>query len=179
MKRQPLIVSFAVATALALTGCSGVGSDTGLTVEGTDYSVAELQQAASQFASASAEPADSRRVIADLALLPIFDEVFAGSPAAATDSRVRSALSDSGISDPGPATLDARRSRYYQQLLNDPSILQDPSMADVLAKATAITQEDIDALQIEVNPRYGTWDASRGGLLQEQPAWIRSGPVEN
>lgn len=178
VKRSRLIPALALTATLALAGCSTGGSGTGVTVDGQSYSTADLHQATAQlneaFAQQSGQPLGAQQVIASLALLPLLEQVFQGSPAVVSEAQVRASLAEAGISDPGPATMDAERSRLYQAKLGDVATLQDPAMADVLARAQAVTEEDLAAVEVEVNPRYGTWDVANGGLVPQTPAWIQS-----
>jgi hypothetical protein len=181
VKRQPLKIALALSTALTLAGCSGggVGDDTGVSVEGSDYSVAELQEATAQLNRVAQQPSDPQQVVADLALLPLLDDIFAGSPRELTDGSVREVLGQGGVSDPNPATLDAARSRQYQAALSDPALQADPAMADAMSRAMAVTEEDLAAVDVDVNPRYGTWDVTQGGLGPATPAWIQSDASED
>ncbi|WP_228255069.1 hypothetical protein [Ornithinimicrobium avium] len=179
MKRSRLVPALALTAILALAGCSAVGSDTGVSVDGQSYSMDDLHQATTQLneafgPQAGGQQLGAQQVIASLALLPLLDQVFEGSPAVVSDTEVRSSLGENGVSDPGPATMDAERSRLYQTKLGDPATLQDPAMAEVLARAQSVTEEDLAAVDVEVNPRYGTWDVANGGLVPQVPAWIQS-----
>lgn len=183
VKRSRVIPALASTAALVLAGCSGVGSDLGVAVEGDEYSVTELQRATSQLNEVAAnlqEPVpgfqqtEPQQVVADLALLPLLEEVFAGSPAELTDSGVREFLAAAGISEPGEATVEAARSRTYQGALGNPAIFQDPAMGEVLARAQAVTEADLAEIDVEVNPRYGSWDVAGGGVVPGVPEWIKT-----
>ena len=47
-------------------------------------------------------------------------------------------------------------------------------MAEALQRAQSVTTEDLAAVDVDVNPRYGTWDATNGGLSPVVPDWIRA-----
>lgn len=182
VKRSRLILALALTAALTLAGCTGVGSDLGVAVEGQEFSVDQLQQATSQLnevATNLTEPVPGfqqtgpQQVVADLALLPLLEQIFAGSPAEVTDSQVEEFLGRYGVTEPGEATLEAARSRQYQALLGDPALFQDPAMAEVLARAQSVTEADLAAVEVEVNPRYGAWDIANGGVVPEIPEWIQ------
>src|SRR5690606_5911795 len=111
VKRSRVLPALALTAALTLAGCSGLGSDPGVSVNGQEFSVAELQEATAQLNQAAEQPAGPQQVVADLALLPLLEEVFAGSPAVVSESQVREVLTASGVGDPGPATLAAATSR--------------------------------------------------------------------
>lgn len=176
VKRQPLKIALALTAALTLAGCSGggVGAHPGVSVDGKDYSVADLQEATAQLNAMTQQASEPQQVVADLALLPLLDDIFAGTPREASDGAVRQVLASGGVSEPNEATVDAARSRQYQATLSDPAVQADPAMADAMGRAMAVTAEDVAAIDVEVNPRYGTWDANNGGLSEVVPAWIQS-----
>lgn len=183
VKRSRVIPALALTAAATLAGCTGVGSDLGVSVDGDEYSVNQLQEATTQLNEVAANLAQPvpgfvesgpQQVVADLALLPLLDQIFAGSPAELTDAQVRSFLGGAGVPEPGEATLEAARSRQYQGNLSNPAIFQDPAMADVLARAQSVTEADLAAVQVEVNPRYGSWDVANGGVVPGVPEWIQS-----
>ena len=80
------------------------------------------------------------------------------------------------------------RYQYYASVLNDPAVQADPAMADVLAQVDnyaadpqmqpviaqlqGITQEDVNALDVQVNPRFGAWDPQAGQVVPQVPSWI-------
>ena len=72
------------------------------------------------------------------------------------------------------ATINAARARLYQGVFSDPVVFQDPAMADVLARAQSVTDADLAAIEVEVNPRYGTWDVANGGVVPGVPEWIQT-----
>lgn len=183
VKRSRVIPALALTAALTLAGCSGVGSHLGVAVDGDEFSVNELQEATTQLNEVAANLPEAvpgfvesgpQQVVADLALLPLLDQIFAGSPAEATDAQVRQFLGSAGVTEPGEATLQAARSRQYQGNLSNPAIFQDPAMADVLARAQSVTEADLAAVEVEVNPRYGSWDVANGGVVPGVPEWIQS-----
>ncbi len=174
VKRSRVIPALALTAALTLAGCSVGSSTTGVSVDGQSYSMAELHEATQQLGQLGQQQTGAQQVIADLALLPLLDQVFEGSPGVVTEAQVREIFGESGVSDPGQASLDAGRSRQYQQKLSDPATFQDPAMGDVLMRAQSVTEDDLAAVDVEVNPRYGTWDVANGGLVPGTPAWIQS-----
>lgn len=183
VKRSHVLPALAATAALTLAGCGGVGSDLGVAVDGEEYSVTQLQEATSQLnevATNLPEPMPAfqqtapQQVVTDLALLPLLEGIFAGSPVELSEGQVEEFLGSAGVAEPGEATLAATRSRQYQSALNDPAIFQDPALSDVLVRAQSVTPEDLAAVDVEVNPRYGTWDVGNGGIVQGVPAWIQS-----
>lgn len=185
VKSQRLLTVLTLSAALVLSGCGGPGSDPAVTVDGTSYSVAEVQQATqqinevvlSQQVAAGApeqEPNTPQDLISDLALLPVIGEIVAGSPIEISQTQIRDLLNRNGVADPGPATIDAALSRQYRQVFSDPATLQDPAMADVMAKLQALTADRVAAIDVEVNPRFGAWDYQSGQVNLGKPLWIDS-----
>ena len=173
VKRQRMLTVLTLSAALVLSGCGGPGSEPGVSVNGTDYSVAEVQQATQDLAQWPPQTTEPQQVIHDLALLPFLDDLLQGTPLEATDAQIRAQLTDTGVNEPGRATIDAARARFYQVRLSDPATLQAPEMSEVAATLQALTAEDLTA-DVQVNPRYGTWDAEAGGLTAVVPEWIQS-----
>lgn len=174
MKRARQISALALVSVLALTGCSGIGSDMGAVIEGTTYSVSDLQEAAAQLGqvAGASEGSGPGQVISDLSLLPVVEGIFAGTQMQQTEAQIRDLLVRNGLSNPTDTTLAAARSLQYQFLLQDPNTFADPRMSDALERAQSVTQDDIDAIQVEVNPRFGEWDASTISVVPQTPAWI-------
>ena len=80
--------ALALTAVLALAGCStGIGSDTAVSVDGTDYTVAELQEATTQLNALAQQPGEPQQVVADLvadlAQRPVEDAVGIGETGAA------------------------------------------------------------------------------------------------
>lgn len=171
MRRTTLAAS--LSAALLLTACGGPGSDPGATINGTDYTVAEIQEAAAQLSGGVQAASTPQDVIRDLAVLPVVENILDGSPMEATEAQIREVLSASGVSDPGRATLEAGKARMYLQQLNNPATFQAPGMEEAIAKLQAVTDADFEAVDIEVNPRFGSWDPA-AGVVPSVPAWISS-----
>lgn len=158
---------------LAVSGCSGLGMREGVVIEGASYSVEEVQEAVAQINSVAVQPVDVSQIVYEAAVVPLIHDSFSGSPYAVTDSQLRSTMREAGLQDePNGLTLDSARFRHYAAILQAPGIASDPAMLPVLEQLNAVTQEDITGLQVEVNPRYGTWKPEEGGVVSEVPAWI-------
>lgn len=178
VKRQRMLTVLTLSAALVLSGCGGPGSEAGVSVNGTDYSVEEVQEATQDLAQWPPQTKEPQQVIRDLALLPFLDDLLKGTPVEVTDAQIRQQLTDTGVNEPSDATVDAARARHYQIQLSDPATLQDPKMSDVAAKLQGLTAEDL-AADVQVNPRYGTWDPNAGGLTAVVPEWIQSSSPDN
>lgn len=173
VKRQSVIAALTLSAALSLSACGGPGSDPGVSVDGTDYSVAELQTAVQELNSVLAQPTSTAQVVQALGELPILSGLVAGTPAEITDGQLREVLGNNGLSEPGRATLDAVRSLQYDAILNNPGTFQDPRMATTIERMQALTDADWEGVDVDVNPRYGEWDIVNG-LTPVTPEWIQS-----
>ena len=173
VKHRRVIAAVSLSAALTLSACGGPGSEPGVSVDGTDYSVADLQQAVQDLTSVAQMPSTTSDVIRDLAVLPVLKDIVDGTPAQVSEGEIRSILAENGVADPSRATVDSATARQYLQSLNDPAVMQDPGMADAVAKMQAVTEETFEQIDVEVNPRYGEWDVSTG-VVPSTPSWIKS-----
>lgn len=185
VKRSRVTSALALTAVLALAGCSGVGSDLGVAVDGEEYSVTELQQATTQLNEVAGnleqplqtfQQTGPQQVVTDLAVLPVLDQIFTGTPAEVTETQLQEFLGANGVAEPGDATLEAARSRQYQERLGDMALLQDPAMGEVIERAQTLlaTPDALAAVDVEVNPRYGSWDIANGGVVPRVPEWIQT-----
>lgn len=173
--RTPTSVALAVTATLALAGCSGLGMSEGAVIDGTAYSIADVQEAAAQLSQVSAEPVDVQTVIYEAGVIPLLEPAFVGTPYEATESVLRGSLAEAGLEEEASdLTLEAATFRHYGSVLSSPEAAADPELEPVLVALQSVTQEDIAALPVEVNPRFGAWDASGGGVVPQVPAWIQS-----
>lgn len=147
----------------------------GAVIHGTSYSIEEVQESVQQINNIAAEPTDARAVIYEAAIEQIFDDAFAGTNYRLTDADIRANVREAGLQDDAlPLTVEVMRLRHYAQLLQSPAALDDEQLMPVVGELQAVTQEDIDALEVEVNPRFGTWDPANGGVIPEVPSWIET-----
>lgn len=173
VKRASYPVSLLVGT-LALAGCSGIDMSEGAVIDGTGYSVQEVQEAAEQMSTIAPEPVDIPTLLYEAGVVSLLDEAFAGSPYEVTESELRSSLADQGLSEEASdLTMESARFRYYGSLVNSEAAAEE-GMQEPLAALQQVTVEDIDALPIEVNPRFGTWDGANGGVVPQVPEWIQT-----
>lgn len=173
VKRSTRPAALVIAAALALSACSGPGTREGAVINGTSYSMQEVQQAVTQVDSVAANPVDVSQIVYEAAVVHLIDDAFHGSPYTVSDAELTSTMRGAGLEgEPNELALDSARFRHYASILQAPGIQEDPAMAPVLAQLNAVTQEDIVNLEVEVNPRYGTWQPEQGGVVAEVPAWI-------
>lgn len=173
MKRSMRPAALVVVAALALGGCSGPGMREGAVINGDAYSLQEVQEAVAQIGSVAVNPVGVPEIIYEAAVVDLIDDAFHGSPYSVSDAQLASTMREAGLKgEPNELALDSARFRHYASILQAPGIQEDPAMGPVLAQLGAVTQEDITGLEVEVNPRYGTWAPEQGGVVTEVPEWI-------
>ncbi|WP_151524958.1 hypothetical protein [Serinicoccus kebangsaanensis] len=173
MKRAYTLTSAAALATLALAGCGGVGMTDGVVIEGTGYSVDEVQEAAQQLSDVSPEPVTVPTVIYQAGVAPLLSGLFDGTSYEVTETDVRGVLADAGLEgEASELTVQAATFQQYGAVINDQAALADEELAPVVAELQTVTAEDIGALPVQVNPRFGSWSATGDGVLPQVPEWI-------
>lgn len=172
VKRATRLTALPLAAALLLSACGGTGTREGVVVGDTSYSVEEVQEAAAHFRALSGQEVSPQAVASVAASVPVLDDYFGGSSYAITEGEVREQLRGGGLEDEATElTLDVARYQYYASVLNDPAAQQDPALIPVMERM-ANYPADLAALDVEINPRFGTWDPANGGVVPQVPSWI-------
>lgn len=166
-----LVGAAAVAT-MFVSGCSGVSAGEAAIIEGQVIGVNELQETTDQLNTVTGEPTTPSMVLGQLALSSLVDPAFAGSPAELTDGQVTDVLVTNGLETPTELTVQAARVQQYLTILQDPEAMKDPAMADATEALGAYTQDDFEALDVEISPRYGTFDPTQLAIVPSTPEWI-------
>lgn len=173
VKRPPRTSVLVLAALLTLGGCSGVGMQEGLVVDGRAYSVEEVQEATQQFRELSGEPIQPQAVISVATAVPVLDEYFQGTTYEPSESTLRSELTGGGLDgEAAELTLDVARYQYYAAVLNDPASQSDPALGPVVERM-ADYPADVAAQDVQVNPRFGAWDPDAGQVAPQVPTWIQ------
>ncbi|ANS78729.1 hypothetical protein SGUI_1333 [Serinicoccus hydrothermalis] len=173
MKRAYTFPSAAAVAALALSGCSGVGMTEGVVIEGTGYSVSEVQEAAEQLSEVSPEPVAVGTVIYQAGVAPLLTRYFNDTSYEVTEDDVRRTLSEAGLQgEASDLTVQAVTFQQYGAVLGDQEALADEELAPVIGELQTLSPEDIGSLEVEVNPRFGSWSATGDGVLPQVPEWI-------
>lgn len=173
VKRSTRPAALVIVAALAVSGCTGPGMREGAVINGTSWSMQELQEAVAQVDSVAVNPVGVPELVYEAAVVHLIDDAFRGSPYSVSDAQLESTMREAGLEgEPNELALDSARFRHYASILQAPGIQQDPAMFPVLEQLNAVTQEDITSLEVEVNPRFGTWQPELGGVVAEVPSWI-------
>lgn len=155
------VVAVVAAGLLLLSGCA-TGAGTAATVEGQQISEAELHEATRQFNEVAQQPVTPGQVLEVLVQLPVLDEVGAQAGVDFTEQEYREAMIEAGLSDPHPLAVDFLRGLNIQNTL--------PQMGE------EVPAEALAELDVELNPRYGSWDPETATVSADPPEWIT--PVE-
>lgn len=169
---RSILAASTLTAALLLGGCSGVSSGEAAVIDGRSISMRELQETTTQLNEVSTAPSDPAQVLTDLTKAPLLDDVMDGSTFELTEQSVSEVLRAAGLERPTELTLDVARTRQYLALLQDPGLMQDPAAEGVVQRLQALTVEDFEPLNIEVNPRFGAWDPTTVVVGEQVPDWI-------
>lgn len=154
MKTPRLLAAAVAAAALLLAGCGN--ANTAAVVEGNRITESGVLAAAEQANTVASQPMEPRQVLAQLIIQPTVLEVLAERGVTVTDAAARSVLSEVG--DPAPYLLDiVKLNLGINQLTED-------------ERTEAIAR--IQDLDVEVNPRYGTFDPESGLITAADADWI-------
>jgi hypothetical protein len=180
-RREAVAVALA---ALALAGCSAE-SGAAAVVDGTAIPVADVHTAAAELGRHLPEPPSPSSVLAVLVAEPTVVRVAGEHGVVASDQQVQELLDQ--ISQPreqGQGDSEAAPSDEPATEFSEPSaavarfsILEDglqalPDAQQVQAELIA----ELDALDVEVNPRFGTLDFTTGGIAPVQHPWLVPAP---
>lgn len=150
-------ISLTAAFLLAGCGGSGVSSGEAATVDGRSISQSDLQEVTDQFNAVAQQPVTPAQVLDTLIKAPALEQMVAGSGQEVTDNELLAQLAsiEGAPAEPNPLMLDYLHGLVYSQMAGGevpPELLAD--------------------LDVEVNPRYGTWDSETLTLADQTPEWI-------
>lgn len=151
------LAAAALVAALSLTACSNSPLDRAARVDGEQISDSELHQAAADASRVYQTDVSAAQVLDAVIKTPALRSAAVAANTAVADTYVVDLLRSSGIDDPNDLLVDFYLASAYQRV----GITPDP---EVLAQT-----------EVEVNPRYGTWDPESSTLVAETPEWIDSG----
>lgn len=145
---------------VGLTGCGTDLSVSAAVVDGEVISDSQVQAVATEInagmESVLPEPMTGQQVLYPLIIADAVEEVTTANGAGVSNDEARQVLE--GMEDPSDDAL-----RYIRTNLAVQS-----SPEDVRAEIV----EAVQALDVEVSPRYGEWDAEQLALVASTPNWI-------
>lgn len=139
-----------------ISGCSadaGLSAGVAAVVDGREISVAEVHEATAQFNTLPVQPANTSDTLTLLIYSDLAEEAYteAGLPPV-PDAQLREQMRSGGVEEPSDSLIDLYRSITH---LNGLGGLPPAADAD-----------------IQVNPRFGSWDATAGQVIAQAPDWI-------
>lgn len=162
--------TLALGAALATAGCGGSTADRAAVVDGSVISETSLQQATREVNSM--EPAllqdrlSPSGTLTALVQAPVVLEVLAAKGVAVSDSVALRTARDRGVREPSEETLAIIRLATAIGTAQRSGQITE-------ADAQTLTQRLAD-LDVEVNPRYGTFDPETASIQATQPDWVTS-----
>lgn len=155
-RRSLTAASVAAAGVLALSGCSadsGLSAGVAAVVDGEEISVADVQEATAQFNTLPVQPATTTDTLTLLIYGDLAEEAYAeaGLPPV-PDAQIEAQMRSGGVEEPSESLINLYRSITH---LNGLQGLPPAEGAD-----------------IQVNPRFGSWDAEAGQVIAQAPDWI-------
>ena len=162
------VAALVLGAALATAGCGATTADRAAVVDGSVISETELQTTMREVNGM--EPALLQQGLTPAGTLtaliqaPSVLAVLAEKGVAVSDSVARQAAAQRGLADPSEGTLQIVR------------LATAIGAAQEQGAVTEVEQQAVNdriaALDVEVNPRYGTYDPNAAAVTLTQPAWI-------
>lgn len=155
-RRSMTAATVAAAGALALSGCSAdasLSAGVAAVVDGKEISVSDVQEATAQFNTLPVQPANTSDTLTLLIYGDLAEAAYteAGLPPV-PDAQLEAQMRGGGVEEPSDSLIDLYRSITH---LNGLQGLPSAEGAD-----------------IQVNPRFGSWDAEAGQVIAQAPDWI-------
>ena len=204
LTRTAAALSLALAVTAGLSGCSADRLGSAAVVDGSSISTAELQQATQGYLEVvpGAEPGEAqRRILERMILSRVIDEAARKQGVHASAGAVAKQRDDVLASTGGRRGLVAQLANQQQPVVLAPSYVDrwfkdrvlytrlarsyanggDPTSGETLTRTSAALLAAGRAMDIEVNPRYGTWNPRRGvsplvsGGLSQTAAQLNAG----
>lgn len=163
-----LVAAAALAATVTAAGCGAVRADQAAVVDGTVIRETEVQRATRDIngmepALVDGELAPSNTLTA-LIQAPLVLDYLAGRGVVVSDSIAQADAAERGVDDPSAATtLILRFNRALGQARESGALDE--------AQGQRLT-EQLAALRVEVNPRYGAYDASTVSVQPGLPGWV-------
>lgn len=154
MKTPRLLVAAIASAALLLTGCGT--ANTAAVVDGHRITQSGLREATEQIAQYAQQPMPARDVLTRLIIVPTVLQVLGERDVTISEAAARSALSD--IEGPVP---------YLMELTKLDLAIGQMTEQDFAEITTRLSELDVD-----VNPRYGTFNPEQVAVVPETAGWI-------
>ena len=162
------VAALVLGAALATAGCGATTADRAAVVDGSVISETELQSAMREVNGMEPallqQPLTPSGTLTALVQAPVVLAVLADKGVAVSDSVARQAAAQRGLAEPSEATLQIVRLATAIGTAQEQGVVTE-------AEANEVNKR-LAELDVEVNPRYGTYDATNASVTLTQPAWI-------
>jgi len=158
--------ALALAGVLALSACSGTSSaETAAVVDGRVITEQQVRVATEQINAAfkPEQPLTAAQTLTLLIRAPYINKAAADAGLAQSESAARAAPQFKNLTEsPDEATVEVLQAEASLQQIDD-------------AGRQKLTQE-FAALDMTINPRYGTFDPEQAAIVGDRPNWIVPAP---
>jgi hypothetical protein len=157
--------AIALAGVLALSACAGTTSaETAAVVDGRVITEQQVREATAQINKAfkPEQPLTAAQTLTLLIRAPYINEAAAAAGRAQSESAARAALKDFPET-PAESTVEILQAEASLQQIDD-------------AGRQALTQKFAE-VDMDINPRYGTFDPQQASLVAVQPNWLAPAPA--
>ena len=154
MKTPRLLAAVAAAATLALTGCGR--ADTAAVVDGHVITESGLFAASEQVSQFASQPMATGDLLNRLVVLPSVLDVLGERGVTISDAAARSTLAT--IDSPTPYLLDLAR--------------LDLAIGQLTADDQAEVVRRLGESDIEINPRFGSFNPEQAAIVATSPDWI-------
>jgi hypothetical protein len=162
------LAALAVGAALVTAGCGSSGPNRAAVVDGTVISETTLQQAMEEMNSMDPSLLQQKltpsATLTALVQAPVVLDYLADKGVVVSDSVATKQAADRGVHDPSEGTLSIIRLAGAITAAQ-----QSGQFAD--SDAIALT-EQLRALDVDVNPRYGAYDPNTASIALTTPEWV-------
>jgi hypothetical protein len=159
--------ALAVLVAAASAGCSG-GPGVAATVDGRTITQADLQDTQRDLSSVVTN-ADAGHVLLALVVAPVFIQAAADNGVGVSPEQAQDLVDKNAIAAGGDAT---RFGTGALDVVRFTVAIQNLQSLENGAEILSGLDEEVDAMDIDINPRYGRLDGSSGEVLPVVPPWI-------
>jgi hypothetical protein len=162
------VAALVLGAALATAGCGATTADRAAVVDGSVISETELQSAMREVNGMEPtllqQPLTPSGTLTALVQAPVVLAVLADKGVAVSDSVARQAAAQRGLAEPSEGTLQIVRLATAIGTAQEQGVVTEVEANEV--------NKRLAELDVEVNPRYGTYDAANASVTLTQPAWI-------
>jgi hypothetical protein len=164
------VAVLALGAALATTGCGATSADRAAVVDGTVISETELQDAMREVNGMQPQllqnPLSPSGTLTALVQAPVVLDVLAAKGIAVSDSVALRTAQARGVKDPAEGTLEIVRLATAIGTAQESGQVTEADAAEL--------NQRLKALDVKVNPRYGTFDPQTASIQVSQPGWVTS-----